>query len=55
MKADGAVTVYKCPIKEGAPTLAGVVQWIECWPVNQMVTSSIPHHGTYLGSGPGPE
>ena len=25
--------------------LAGVAQWIECWPVNQRVTGSIPSLG----------
>ena len=29
------------------PALAGVAQWIECWPVNQRVTGSIPSQGTY--------
>ena len=33
--------------------LAGVAQWIECWPVSQRVTSSIPSQGTCLGCGPG--
>ena len=31
--------------------LAGVAQWIECWPVNQRVTGSIPSLGTCLGCG----
>ena len=31
--------------------LDGVAQWIECWPVNQRVTGSIPSQGT----GPGPQ
>ena len=34
--------------------LAGVTQWIECQPVNQRVTSSIPSQDTCLGCGPGP-
>ena len=34
--------------------LAGVAQWIECQPVNQMVAGSIPCQGTCLGCGPGP-
>ena len=33
--------------------LAGVAQWIECWPVNQKVITSIPSKGTCLGCGPG--
>ena len=35
--------------------LAGVVQWIECWPMSQRVTSSIPSQDTCLGCGPGPQ
>ena len=27
--------------------LVGVAQWIECWPVNQGVASSIPSQGTW--------
>ena len=34
--------------------LAGVAQWIECWPANQSVTGLIPSQGTCLGCGPGP-
>ena len=26
--------------------LSGVAQWIECWPENQRVASSIPSQGT---------
>ena len=29
--------------------LAGVTQWIECWPVNQRVAGLIPSQGTCLG------
>ena len=36
-------------------SLAGVAQWIECQPVNQRVTGSIPTQGTSLGCGPGPQ
>ena len=32
--------------------LAGVAQWIECWPANQKVTGSIPSQGTCLGYRP---
>ena len=35
--------------------LAGLAQWIECWPVNQKVRGLIPSQGTYLGCGPGPQ
>ena len=31
--------------------LAGVAQWIECWPVNQRVASLIPSQGTCLDCG----
>ena len=31
--------------------LAGVTQWIECRPVNQRVSGSIPSQGTCLGCG----
>ena len=34
--------------------LAGVAQWIKCWPVNQRVAGSIPSQGTCLGCGTGP-
>ena len=34
--------------------LAGVAQWVECWPVNQRVSVLIPCQGTCLGCGPGP-
>ena len=34
---------------------AGVAQWIECQPVNQEVTGSIPSQGTCLGCRPGPQ
>ena len=36
-------------------TLAGMAQWIECRPVNQRVTSSIPNQGTCLSCWPGPQ
>ena len=32
--------------------LAGVAQWIECWPVNQRVTGSIPSHGMLWARSP---
>ena len=35
--------------------LAGVAQWIECWPANQRVASSIPSQSTCLGCRPGPQ
>ena len=38
-----------------ASALAGMARWIECWPVNQKVTSLIPSQGTRLGYGPGPQ
>ena len=33
--------------------LAGVAQWIEYWPANPKVASSIPSQGTCLGGGQG--
>ena len=43
--------------KEGKKkqALAGVAQWIECQPMNQRVTGSIPSLGTHLGCGLGPQ
>ena len=35
--------------------LAGVAQCIECRPVEQGVTGSIPSQGACLGCGPGPQ
>ena len=35
--------------------LAGVAQWIECWPVKQRVPGLIPSQGTCLGCRPGPQ
>ena len=35
--------------------LAAMAQWIEHWPVNQRIASSIPSQGTCLGCGPGPQ
>ena len=43
---------YHCCFKKSA--LAGVVQWIECWPVNWGVTCLVPSQGTCLGCGLGP-
>ena len=33
--------------------LAGVAQWIECWPAEERVSGSIPSQGTCLGCRPG--
>ena len=35
--------------------LAGVAQWMEHQPVSQKVTGSVPHQGTCVGFGPGPQ
>ena len=35
--------------------VAGVAQWIECWPVNQRVAGSISSQSTCLGCRPGPQ
>ena len=40
-------------IKKLKLALAGVAQWIECWPANQRVTGLIPSQGTCLGCGSG--
>ena len=42
-------------IKIKVDTLAGVAQWIECWPAKQKVSGSIPSQGTCLSCGPGPQ
>ena len=56
MKIRGVSLVSACPnIQILSPALVGVAQWIECWPVNQMVTSLIPSQGTCLGCGSGPQ
>ena len=34
---------------------AGVALWIECWPMNQKVASSIPSQGTWLYYRTGPQ
>ena len=38
-----------------ANTLAGVAQWIECWPESNKVAGLIPSQGTCLGCRPGPQ
>ena len=43
-----------CTLENCKSVLAGVAQWIDCWPVNRKVTGSIPRQGTSLGCGPGP-
>ena len=48
------VTYKVIPIRLSA-ALASVAQWIEFWPVNQKVISSIPSQGTGLGCQPGPQ
>ena len=35
--------------------LAGVAQWIQCWPVNQRVAGLIPSQDKCLVCGPGPQ
>ena len=49
------LTFIRIVIIKKTRALAGVTQWIECQPVNQKVTGSIPSHGTCLDSGPGPQ
>ena len=52
-KAGRKKTSFLFSLKNKSEALAGVAQWIECWPVNQRGTGSIPHQGTCLGCGPG--
>ena len=42
-------------IKKNEFALAGVAQWIECWPVDPGVAGSIPSQGTCLGCQQGPQ
>ena len=35
--------------------LAGVAQWIQCWPVNRKVAGLIPSQGTCLDCRSGPQ
>ena len=54
------VLPYKYPFldirpKELKTALAGISQWIECWPANQKFTSSIPSQGACLGYGSVPQ
>ena len=49
-----SVAFLKYFLKMKTFALAGVAQWIECWPVNQRATGLIPSQGTCLGCGPGP-
>ena len=45
---------YLCCSLKKMLVLAGLAQWIECWPANQKVAGSIQSQGTCLGCGPGP-
>ena len=47
------VNELNVPIKRNRVALAGVAQWIECWPENQRVAGLIPSQGTCLGCRPG--
>ena len=49
------VVIINMTLKYIATALADVAQWIECCPVNQEVTGSIPSQVTCLGCGPGPQ
>ena len=42
-------------LKRTKATLAGAVQWIDCWPANHRVAGSTPRQGTCLGCRPGPQ
>ena len=48
------VTYKGTLIRDYEQALAAVAQWIECWPVNQRVTGSVPRQGTCLDCRPGP-
>ena len=41
-------------LKSSDAALDGMTQWIECWPEDQSIASSIPSQGTCLGFEPGP-
>ena len=45
---------WKFFIEKHLSALAGVAQWIECWPMNQKVLGSVPSQVICLGCGPGP-
>ena len=47
--------IFSVLIKIKLSALAGVAQWIECWPVNQRVAGSIPRRGTCLSFRSGPQ
>ena len=42
-------------VVRGNTPLAGVAQWIECWPASQKALGSILGQGTCLCCGPGPQ
>ena len=48
--ASFCLTRLEVTLKLNQITLARVAQWIECWPMNQRVTGSIPSQGTCLDS-----
>ena len=45
------ITTSKLQLKYRTTTLGGVAQWIEHWPANGKVSSSIPSQGTCLNCG----
>ena len=48
-------TLFGKYVKRNIIDPAVVAQWIECWPENQGVPSSIPNEGTCLCCGLGPQ
>ena len=48
------VSIFHSSLKITYSVLAGAVQWIECGPANQKVTSLSTDQGTCLGYGPDP-
>ena len=43
---------FQTAFKKNISALAGVSQWIECWPEKQGLTGSIPSQGTHVGCSP---
>ena len=49
-----AETIHQLSHQNVKTALAGVAQWMECWPANQRITALIPGWDTCLGCRPGP-
>ena len=46
--------IFARQVKNSGSALDFVSQWVECQPMNQRVTGSMPSQGTRLGCGLGP-